>query len=242
MEEKERAIRAALRKVVTKPKAAGVLRLSFHDAATYSLASGAGGMNGSVLMELERPESAGLKRAIRVLEKVRLDLEPALQVSWADMIALAGAEAIEICGGPHIKVPLGRLDKAVADEEGQMPAEDLSAAALREAFHSKGFSTQEMVALLGSHTLGNKGFGDPVVFDNTYYKSLLLKPWASLSTDNKMASMIGIPTDHVIADDKEALIWIELYANDQEKFFQDFSSAYRKMINLGATFLMGDEN
>lgn len=39
--------------------------------------------------------------------------------------------------------------------------------------------TQELVALSGAHTLGSKGFGSPIVFDNSYYKVLLEKPWMS---------------------------------------------------------------
>lgn len=45
------------------------------------------------------------------------------------------------------------------------------------------------MALSGAHTLGSKGFGDPVTFDNVYYKELLRKPW--LDPKNDMASMIG---------------------------------------------------
>ena len=31
-------------------------------------------------------------------------------MSWADLIAVAGAEAVALCGGPEIPVRLGRLD------------------------------------------------------------------------------------------------------------------------------------
>jgi hypothetical protein len=39
--------------------------------------------------------------------------------------------------------------------------------------------TQEMVVLSGAHTIGGKGFGSPIVFDNTYFKVLLDKPQTS---------------------------------------------------------------
>ena len=45
-----------------------VLRLAFHDAATYNAAAGDGGANASVRLELDRPENFGLKRGWRVIE------------------------------------------------------------------------------------------------------------------------------------------------------------------------------
>ena len=45
-----------------------VLRLVFHDAATYDAAASDGGANASVRLELERPENKGLKRGWRVVE------------------------------------------------------------------------------------------------------------------------------------------------------------------------------
>ncbi len=45
-----------------------VLRLAFHDAATYDAAAGDGGANASVRLELDRPENFGLKRGWRVIE------------------------------------------------------------------------------------------------------------------------------------------------------------------------------
>jgi L-ascorbate peroxidase len=39
--------------------------------------------------------------------------------------------------------------------------------------------TQELVVLSGAHTIGNKGFGSPFEFNNSYFKILLEKPWTS---------------------------------------------------------------
>ena len=40
--------------------------------------------------------------------------------------------------------------------------------------------------------LGGKGYGDPLAFDNTYYTTLLQKPWADKS--NTMNQHIGEPS------------------------------------------------
>lgn len=50
--------------------------------------------------------------------------------------------------------------------------------------------TQELVALSGAHTIGSKGFGSPVVFDNSYFKILLEKPWSD--TGNQSHDKISI--------------------------------------------------
>ncbi|XP_010447408.1 PREDICTED: putative L-ascorbate peroxidase 6 isoform X2 [Camelina sativa] len=220
-----------IRKVVTKGKAAGVLRLVFHDAGTFELDDNSGGINGSIAYELERPENTGLKKSLKVLAKAKVKVDEIQPVSWADMISVAGSEAVSICGGPTIPVLLGRLDSTQPDPEGKLPPETLSASGLKECFKRKGFSTQELVALSGAHTIGSKGFGDPTGFDNAYYKILLEKPWTSTS---KMTSMVGLPSDHALVDDDECLRWVKRYAEDQDKFFEDFTNAYIKLVNSGA--------
>ncbi|CAN0877576.1 Putative L-ascorbate peroxidase 6 [Linum grandiflorum] len=188
-------IREEVRKVVTKGRAAGVLRLAFHDAGTFDISG--------------------------------------KSVSWADMIALSGAEAVSICGGPTIPLQIGRMDSVEADAEGRLPEESLDAPGLKQCFRSKGLSTQELVALSGAHTLGSKGFGSPVVFDNSYFKILLEKPWMS---SGGMTNMVGLPSDRALVEDDECLRWIEVYASNQEMFFRDFKNAYTKLVNSGATW------
>ncbi|XP_048436442.1 putative L-ascorbate peroxidase 6 isoform X1 [Pyrus x bretschneideri] len=225
-----------IRKVVTKGKAAGVLRLVFHDAGTFQIDDNSGGMDGSIVYELDRPENKGLKSPFKacpfltsyidILEKAKSEVDAVNPVSWADMIAVAGAEAVSICGGPTIQVPLGRLDAKEPDPEGKLPEESLDALGLKQSFQTKGLSTQELVALSGAHTIGNKGFGNPTVFDNTYFKILLDKP--------SSGSMIGLPSDRALAKGDECLSWITKYAEDQNTFFEDFKTAYLKLVNSGA--------
>ncbi|XP_050215767.1 putative L-ascorbate peroxidase 6 [Mercurialis annua] len=224
-------MREEVRKVMSKGKAAGVLRLVFHDAGTFDMVESSGGMNGSIIFELDRPENTGLKKSLKILEKAKREVDAVQKVSWADMIVVAGAEAVSICGGPTIPILLGRLDSQEPDAEGKLPEETLAAAGLKQSFQRKGLSTQELVALSGAHTIGGKGFGNPTIFDNSYYKILLDKPWMS---SGGMSSMIGLPSDRALVEDDECLRWIKKYADDQNSFFEDFKTAYIKLVNSGA--------
>ncbi|OEL30101.1 putative L-ascorbate peroxidase 6, partial [Dichanthelium oligosanthes] len=176
--------------------------LVFHDAGTFDVSDKSGGMNGSIIYEVDRPENTGLSRSIKILGKAKAGIDDIQKVSWADLIAVAGAEAVALCGGPEIPVRLGRLDSR----------------------------TQEMVVLSGAHTIGGKGFGSPIEFDNSYFKVLLeKKPQTdSYTTDPLkfirnlslskltvltivflceagMGAMVGLPTDWALAEDDECL-------------------------------------
>ncbi|KAK8935052.1 putative L-ascorbate peroxidase 6 [Platanthera zijinensis] len=107
-------IRNSLRAVLSKAKAAGMLRMAFHDAGTYDLKDHTGGMNGSIIYELDRPENTGLNKSVKILAKVKEEVNKIHQVSWADLIAVAGAEAVVLCGGPSIPVKIGRVDVRIS--------------------------------------------------------------------------------------------------------------------------------
>ncbi|XP_019070837.1 probable L-ascorbate peroxidase 6, chloroplastic/mitochondrial isoform X4 [Solanum lycopersicum] len=141
-------VREEIRKVLSKSKAAGVLRLVFHDAGTFEIDEKTGGMNGSIVYELDRPENKGLKKSLKILDKAKSQIDLVQSVSWADIIALAGAEAVSLCGGPSIPIQLGRIDSMVQDPEGKLPEESLDAISLKQCFERKGFSSFPMYVFL----------------------------------------------------------------------------------------------
>ncbi|KAL6661798.1 hypothetical protein ACP70R_001182 [Stipagrostis hirtigluma subsp. patula] len=229
----ESMIRSGMRNVLTKPRLLACFVWLSMMQEHLTLVKNQCGMNGSIIYEVDRPENAGLNRSIKILGKAKEGFSSVQKVSWADLIAVAGAEAVALCGGPEIPVRLGRLDSSTADPAGKLPEETLDATALKKLFSQKGFSTQEMVVLSGAHTIGGKGFGSPVVFDNSYFKVLLEKPQTSSSG---MPAMVGLRTDWALTEDDECLRWIGIYAKDQAKFFDDFREAYIKLVNSGASW------
>ncbi|KAL4857580.1 putative L-ascorbate peroxidase 6 [Chlorella vulgaris] len=232
--EQQAAVDGVFAAVMPKSKAPVMVRLVFHDAGTFSAATGDGGVNASIRFELDRPDNFGLKRGWNVIEAAALRLKGTAAdglVSKADLVVLAAAYGVRITGGPAMRVAVGRLDAAAADPDGRMPELDFSAQQQLANFADKGLDAQEFVALCGSHTLGSKGYGDPVTFDNTYYKTLLAAPWTDKK--NEMAQHTGIATDHVLADDPTCRPLIQRYAADQPAFFRDFASAFEKMSCVG---------
>jgi len=92
-----------------------------------------------------------------------------------------------------------------------------------------GFNTKDLVALSGAHTLGKAEgvpFTDnPFTFTNSYYKVLMKR------RDEAKQHMLA--TDRALLSCPECAAHVEAYAMDQEAFFRDFASAYRRMTLVG---------
>lgn len=73
------------------------------------------------------------------------------KASLSDLVALAGARAVSVCGGPVIPMTLGRVDATAAsgDPTDRMPGETFNIEQLKASFLSKGLSVKEMVILSG---------------------------------------------------------------------------------------------
>ncbi|CAK9018757.1 Probable L-ascorbate peroxidase 7 [Durusdinium trenchii] len=140
-----------------------LVRLAWHDSGTYDQ---------RIKDWPQRGGANGLDKARGYLETIQKN-HPS--VSWADLIQLASATAIEMAGGPVIKMKYGRVSvtdpsqcAGPASREGFKGNAGLPDAAppfgcgaqkpeehLRNVFGKKmGFTDQEIVALSGAHTLG----------------------------------------------------------------------------------------
>eukprot|EP00958_Prasinococcus_capsulatus_P020513 scaffold2691_cov417-Prasinococcus_capsulatus_cf.AAC.3 len=176
-----------------------MVRLAWHDSGNYDATIGTGGANGSIRYSILSPSlrlrvvkqgserssfpnrfeaelahggNAGLKNALALLEPIKAEFD---SISWADLIQMASAAAIEVSGGPTIDMQYGRVDAAddsAVPPDGRLPnayppfqkaqgespadeAEDQTPQShLRRVFGRMGLDDREIVALSGAHTLG----------------------------------------------------------------------------------------
>jgi adenylate cyclase len=222
-------VRARLRRAVSRRTAAMFLRLAYHDATAFDPVTKMGGANGSIRFpeELARKENRGLAEAIKLLEPIKAEMP---EVSWADLIAVAGAVAVAQAGGPGIYVPMGRADSDVPDPENKMPNPDMTLAEANALFEGLGLTMREWTALSGAHTIGKNLEGrtftdDPFRFTNSYFRLLI--------QGNDRARAHLLKTDNLLLDDPGCRGWAAAYAMDQDLFFADFAAAYRKMTLIG---------
>ncbi|XP_039057432.1 cationic peroxidase 1-like [Hibiscus syriacus] len=139
---------------------ASLLRLHFHDCFVN-------GCDGSVLLD-DTANTKGEKTAVpnnsslrgfEVIDTIKSQIESLCPgvVSCADIVAVAARDSVVALGGPSWTVLLGRRDSTSASlsaANSNIPAPTLNLSGLISAFSNKGFTAKEMVALSGSHTIG----------------------------------------------------------------------------------------
>jgi L-ascorbate peroxidase len=184
-----------------------LIRLAWHDSGTYDKANEggwprAGGAIGSIRYdkEINAGPNAGLRKALAYLQPVK---DACSELSWADIIQMGSAEAVQAMGGPTIRMKYGRLDAASSPETSVAPfglpdalppfggpsnCKDDPAAHLRYVFYKYGFDDQGIVALSGAHTVGRAfkdrsgaveyGYSNPTTYTKTGC------PWAGKSQTN----------------------------------------------------------
>ena len=242
------------------------MRLAFHDAVRRADGQ-TRGADGSIQYEIPDAENVRLGRPLALVMAMKPD-----GLSVADAVAVAGAAAVEASGGPRIAIGLGRLDASAAapatlgrpiaqpgDEardvvKRTLPEPGLSTVGLRRYFRRVGLSDQELVALMGAHTLGRHNTllnmtkaclrnltreclenapvrapfesRTPDAFDNSYYALLLA--WDDRSLERGEANFI--PTDVALVLDASFRRHVVAFARSEPLFRASFARAYAKLV------------
>ncbi|KAH8491602.1 hypothetical protein H0E87_023650 [Populus deltoides] len=139
---------------------ASILRLFFHDCFVN-------GCDGSVLLddtssftgEKNAAPNRNSARGFEVIDNIKSAVEKACPgvVSCADVLAIAARDSTVILGGPEWDVKLGRRDARTASQaaaNNSIPRPTSNLNQLISRFNALGLSTRDMVALSGSHTIG----------------------------------------------------------------------------------------
>lgn len=108
--------------------------------------------------EMDSDSNFGVKR-LDIINSIKSDMEDMcpLTVSCADIIAMAGRDAVAFNGGPDFQIPLGRKDvdsSSAGEADSKLPPAASTVDRVFSVFGAFGMTHQEAVAILGAHTLG----------------------------------------------------------------------------------------
>lgn len=141
--------------------AASLLRLHFHDCFVKGCdASLLLDSSGSIISEKRSNPNRNSARGFEVIDEIKkaLEKECPQTVSCADILALAARDSTVLVGGPNWEVPLGRRDSrgaSISGSNNNIPAPNNTFNTILTKFKLKGLDIVDLVALSGSHTIGN---------------------------------------------------------------------------------------
>ncbi|KAK7271470.1 hypothetical protein RJT34_27408 [Clitoria ternatea] len=201
--------------------------------------------------------------------KIALEIQCPGIVSCADILAMATRDLLVAVGGPPYEIRLGRkdsLESKLTDVKNQFPLATMTMSQLVSLFTSKGFTIQEMVALVGAHTIGFSHckefsnrlfkFSNDSEFDPAYNRQYaaglrnlcanytkdpsmsayndVMTPWKfdNMYYRNLKSGLGLLATDSAMFEDKRTRPFVDMYANDQARFFKDFAHVMEKLSVL----------
>lgn len=123
------------------------------------------GCDASILIDSKKKKNQAEKaappnltvRGFDIIDQAKSSLEAECPstVSCADVIALATRDAVALAGGPAYGVPTGRRDGLVSNvSDVNFPSPTFTVAQAAQAFAARGLTLDDMVTLLGAHTVG----------------------------------------------------------------------------------------
>ncbi|KAL9676322.1 hypothetical protein QQ045_004536 [Rhodiola kirilowii] len=245
---------------------ASLLRLHFHDCFVN-------GCDGSILLddnstsgfvgEKTAGPNANSARGFNVIDNIKSKVEALCPkvVSCADILSVAARDSVLALGGKGWTVPLGRRDSTTASlstANSDLPGPASSLSTLISSFSKKGFTTKEMIALSGSHTIGQARcttFRTRLYNENNIDSSFatsLKSSCPSSGSDNSLSPLdLQTPakfdnlyyknllnkkgllhSDQVLFNNGSADAQVTAYSRNPTAFSTDFSNAMVKMSRI----------
>ncbi|KAK6116540.1 hypothetical protein DH2020_049646 [Rehmannia glutinosa] len=141
--------------------APAIVRLFFHDCFVT-------GCDASILLdatptgedvEKKAPHNGIFVRGYEAIDQIKAQLEAECPgvVSCADVLAFANRDSLVYTGVPTYDVAAGRRDGLASlakNVEGNIPLPDDTAEEMIQLFQRKGMSLEELVVLIGAHSIG----------------------------------------------------------------------------------------
>ncbi|KAM6546650.1 hypothetical protein CsatB_027386 [Cannabis sativa] len=249
--------------------AASLIRLHFHDCFVQ-------GCDASILLEStdtitsekSAPQNSNSIRGENVIEDAKTQVESICPgvVSCADILAVAARDASVAVGGPSWTVMLGRRDSTTANlaaANSDLPRFTDSLRELIGNFSNKNLNARDMVALSGSHTIGqaqcftfreriynatdidaafasNLRNGCPQTSPNGNSNLAPLDTLTPNSFDNNYFTNLVdqkglLASDQILFSGGETDSIVTEYTNSASTFNSDFASAMVKMGNIEPT-------
>ena len=189
--------------------------------------------------QLEIAGSKDLQFAMKQISEIKNEGNHiTTMLSHSDLIQLGGYAAVQYCGGPIMEFKMGRIDVESEGDAVYHDSEVNGTSLISEGLNKADLTPEEFVALMGHHTLGFVGLEkkgphtrwcmNPYVFDNTYFKELLLRD---------QSKYFKTQADLRLLQDDSHKQWVEAYAQDQDLFFKNYASAHVKVSEINSNVM-----
>jgi len=256
-------VRKHIRKIMNKNRGAvgKFARLAWQSISTFRATDYLGGANGARIRfspQKDWPVNKNLNKVLHILQPVKERFGKNL--SWADLIVLAGNAAIERAGGRRMKFCGGRTDAddGVGSEnlEPRITGDFYETAdQLKDYIKLMGLTQKEFVVLnAGGFAIGDsvgceglfcsRGTGtsrfEPRL-SNRFFAILQSKDWISHSSrisafkkrlyKARNSHTFMFSTDLMFKNDPELREATDEYVYNNEKFLDDFAAAWTKLAN-----------
>jgi len=258
--------------LVQNPKLAPLfLKVAIQDALTYNAKTDEGGPDGTIVQiilqkQQTNPNLIELVPAAEELNNLRIKLKRTTEITMADLVAFAGAEAIETVGGPRVVVQIGKIDPTtITTNIKEYP--DLSSTGknngegVLNAFQRSGLTERDVALVYGTIIAVENVVNDATAVEeendpievNEMGEQEVDFPSSFGGPKQKYGKQIGALDKSIfksivsekkkyskVLEDKAVEEWAQTYAKKKANFVKDLAQEYGKWMALGAQYTGGN--